>query len=79
MGFDEAFSEKFSDGALTRGVSRRCLERPVGEYDACGVCPIEERKDGQIALHFGIYLAKEVRFKKRTSPEAFNSQTLAVH
>ena len=40
------FSEGFSEGALRRGskdgVSRRCPERPLGEYEPLGVHPIHD-------------------------------------
>ena len=35
------FWEGFSEGVLRRGVSTRCLERPLGEYAPLGVRPIQ--------------------------------------
>ena len=35
----EGFWEGFSEGVLRRGVSRRCLERPLEEYAPLGVHP----------------------------------------
>ena len=41
MGFKgKRVSEGFSEAVLRREVSGRCSERPVGEYDPLGVCPI---------------------------------------
>ena len=40
MGFTvEKGSEKGSERGSEKGASRRCLERPLGEYDPLGVHP----------------------------------------
>ena len=36
---EKGFSEGLSQGFLRRGVPRRPLEHPVGEYDPLGMCP----------------------------------------